>query len=94
VITLRRNEPSALDEEIARLLKEMSETDMESDEYSKLTDHFVKLYKLKAETGHKGVSSDTWALIAANLVGIAFIIGYERANVITSKALSFVSKLR
>lgn len=40
------------------------------------------------------VSVDTWAVIAANLLGIILIIGHERANVVTSKALGFVSKLR
>lgn len=40
------------------------------------------------------ISPDTLALIGANLAGIVVIIGYERMNVITSKALSFVSKLR
>lgn len=40
------------------------------------------------------VSPDTLALIAANIVGIVVIIGHERANVIASKALGFVSKLK
>lgn len=40
------------------------------------------------------VSKDTLAIIGANLAGIAIIIGYERLNVITSKAIGFVSKLR
>jgi hypothetical protein len=40
------------------------------------------------------VSPETWALIGANLAGIVVIIGYERVNVIASKALGFVSKLR
>jgi uncharacterized protein (DUF342 family) len=90
----KTSEPTALDEEIARLLSEMAETEMESEEYSKLTDHFIKLYKLKAETAPKRVSADTWALIAANLAGIILVIGYERANVITTKALAFIQKLR
>lgn len=40
------------------------------------------------------VSLDTWAIIAANLAGIAIIIGYERVNVITTKALGFVTRMR
>jgi hypothetical protein len=42
----------------------------------------------------KRVSPDTLALIAANLSGIIVIIGYERVNVIASKALGFVSRLK
>lgn len=36
------------------------------------------------------VDHNTVALIAGNLLGIAVIVGYERANVLTSKALSFI----
>jgi len=39
------------------------------------------------------VSMDTWAVVGANLAGIVFIIGYERASIITSKAIGFVRKL-
>lgn len=40
------------------------------------------------------VSKETLAVIAANLTGIVIILGYERANVIASKALGFIGKLR
>jgi hypothetical protein len=40
------------------------------------------------------VSSDTLAIIAANVAGIALILSYERMNIITSKALSLVTRLR
>lgn len=49
----------------------------------------------KAETqDRRRVSSDTLALIAANVAGIIMIIGYERVNVIASKALGFVGKVK
>jgi hypothetical protein len=41
-----------------------------------------------------GVKPDTLALIAGNLAGIAIILSFEQVNVITSKALGFVAKLR
>lgn len=40
------------------------------------------------------VSADTWALVGANLAGIFMIIGYERFNVIASKALGFIRQIR
>jgi len=40
------------------------------------------------------VSYDTMVATAANLVGIALIIRHEHVNVITSKAMSFVPKLK
>jgi len=95
MLTIRKpKEPSPLETEIMRLLNEMSETEMESEEYAKLTEQFTKLYKLNAETSRKPVSSDTLALIIANLAGIIVIIGHERANVITTKALNFLARLK
>ena len=88
------SEPTELDAVIARLLEIMENSDIDSEDYAKATDQLIKLYKLKAETAPKRVSSDTWALIAANLAGIILIIGHERANVITTKALGFVQRLR
>jgi len=40
------------------------------------------------------ISPETLVLIGANLAGIALIIGHEKLNVITSKALGFVGKSR
>lgn len=88
-------EPSPLDPAIERLLEIMSETETVSEDYSKMTDQLVKLYKLKKETEPSNrPSADTLALIAANLAGILIIIGHERANVITTKALSFLVRLK
>lgn len=42
----------------------------------------------------KRVSPETLALIAANLTGILVIVGYERANIIATKAVGFVSRLK
>lgn len=86
-------EPSGLEKAIERLLVQMSETPCESKEYSAITDQLVKLVKLQEETtSKKRISPDTLAMIAGNLAGIALIIGYERAHVVTSKALGFVLK--
>ena len=48
--------------------------------------------KKKELENHGRLSKETIAVIAANLVGIVLIIGHERLNVITSKALSFIMK--
>jgi hypothetical protein len=42
----------------------------------------------------KRVSPDTLILVAGNILGIVIIISYEKANVITSRAMNFVMKLR
>lgn len=38
----------------------------------------------------KRPSTDTLLIVGANLLGILIIVGYERANVVSSKALGFV----
>src|SRR5688572_3118937 len=38
------------------------------------------------------VSKDVLATIAANIAAVALVIGYERAHVVTTKALSFIMK--
>lgn len=42
----------------------------------------------------KPVSRDTLVLAGANLLGIVFIVGHERAHVVTSKAIGFIKTLR
>jgi hypothetical protein len=85
---------SALEQAIDDLLLAMQAIEGDSDEYSKMADQLVKLYKLKEIDAPKRISPDTLAIVLGNLAGIMFIVGYERANIVTSKALGFVLKLR
>lgn len=87
------DENSALDNVIDSLLNDMQEKDTLLPEYTVMVDNLVKLNALKDAKSKKRVSPDTIAIIAANLLGIMIIIGHERANVITSKAMSFIPKL-
>ena len=86
-------EPTSLEKETERLLELLSEMQPETEEYAATADQLVKLYKLKEVDSKKVVSPDALVTIAGNLFGIAVIIGYERAHIITSKALGFVTKL-
>lgn len=72
-------------------LKEITPTDPE---FATLTDQVNKLHKMREDMKPDRVKKDTAALIAANLIGIAMITHFERTNVITSKALAFITKLR
>jgi len=90
----KKNEPTTLDIVIERLTSEMHDTDQSSKEYAQLADQLVKLYKLKETDSKMRVSPDTLAIIGANLLGILIIVGHERAHIITTKAIGFVSKLK
>jgi 5'(3')-deoxyribonucleotidase len=95
MLTLRQStKPDALQKEIDRVLADVSEEDVCSEEYATGIDQFVKLNEIKAKHAKKTISPDTWAVIAANLLGIALILHYERADIVTSKAIGFVSKLK
>ena len=87
-------EPSALDLEIKSVLNKMQDITPDTDEYGLLLDRLEKLYKMKVsdKDDRKRVSADTIVMVGANLAGIVMILGFERAHVITSKALSFVLK--
>jgi hypothetical protein len=82
---------SKIDETILTLLAKMEEVeDKSTTEYASMVDQMSKLYKLREENS---VSMDTWATIAANILGIVIVLNHERAHVIASKSFGFVRKL-
>lgn len=88
-------EPNLLELEIIRLHESLTDLPPESKEYAATVDQLLKLAKHKEETTSKRrVSTDTLVVAGANLLGIAMIIGHERVNVITTKAIGFVMKAR
>jgi hypothetical protein len=84
---------TSLQNVIDQITFEMRGFPAESPEFSRCADQLKKLYKLQAIDKPDRVSSDTKALIAANLAGILVIINHERAHVITSKALTYLPRL-
>lgn len=86
--------PSVLDAVIEEALAQLSGINVETEEYARKVDQIAKLMKLKEQNAPKRVSPDTLAIVAGNLAGIVLILGYERAHVVTSKALGFVMKTR
>ena len=87
-------EKSELEQAISEVLFEMHGFGSESDEYAQQVDQLVKLHALKECEVPQRVSKDTMLIVAGNIVGILLILTYERANVVTSKALNFLFKLR
>jgi hypothetical protein len=87
----KRNKQSELDKEIDRQLCVLLEQ-AESPEQIKEAIDLINQRKPAKEK--KTVSPDTLAIVIGNLAGIILILGYEKANVITSKALGFVIRGR
>lgn len=91
----KTTEPTALDKALDEAYTHLASFNPESDEHAAITKQIVELEKIR-DARNKGskISPDTIALIAANLVGIVLILNFEKAGVITSKAMGMVGKLR
>jgi hypothetical protein len=87
-------EQTKLEKAIDDILIELSELSSQTDEYAAMVEQLVKLHKMKEDEKPSRVSQDTVATIAAHLAGILLIVGYERTNVVTTKALAFMHKLK
>lgn len=78
----------ALEDTISDLIRQMSVADATSKEYAYMADQLVKLYSLR-ETP-KRISKDTLAIVGGNLLGILIVVGYERMNAMTSRAMNLL----
>lgn len=67
----------------------------DSEEFDKILKSAERLHALlNIKSPGASVSQDTLVTVAANLLGILLIIKHEDVNVITSKALGFVIRVR
>lgn len=90
----RKPKDDNLTKEIDRVFKQMQDYDPGTAQYAACSEQLDKLYKVRATSMANRVKPDTWLMAASNLLGIGAILGYEKANVLTSKALGFVTKPR
>ena len=84
-----------IQEVIDKILLEMQGKDADSEEFAKMANQLEKLHKMKmAERPDSKFDYNTLIAVGGNLIGIVSILGFERAHVVTSKALGFVLKSR
>lgn len=83
-----------LQDQIEYLLDSMTTYATDSSEYTTLLDKVERLYKISNHENGKKPSVDTILLVAGNLAGILLILNYERAAIVTTKALGFVMKTK
>lgn len=88
-----KSEPDGLDQIIDELQQFLLKIDPDSDKYTATVENLSKLHKLRGEPS-KPISRDAILTTAGSIVGILLILNFERLNVVTSKAISFVTKLR
>lgn len=85
---------SPLQTAIDKAVSELENHEITSDEYATIVNHLAKMQEIENKKNSRSLDPATVATIAANLAGILMIIHHEHVNVITSKALGFVPKLR
>lgn len=99
---LEVKKPTGLELEVDRILKEMQNVKVTSEEYKAMVARLQVLCEAKEReiventslSPWRSISPDTIVTVAGSLLGIMIIVWHEKADVITSKALSFVLKGR
>ena len=94
----RKDDTHQLDEVIAKLIDEIALMDSTDEAYAPAIESLRTL--MEARTADKAaktklaVSNDVIVQALTHLVAIGMILGFEKANVITSKALGFVPRTK
>jgi len=91
--TLR--DTSDLDAALKSAFEDLKAHDADSEQYAKTLTQIERLSALRfPKKESKGITADALLGVVSNLLGIGLILGYEKANVITTKALGFVTKYK
>ena len=85
---------SKKDRELERILDSKLTEMLETAENQKDFEEIMDIIERKANLCKSKIDPNTVAIIAGNLAGIMLILNFEKLNVVTSKALSFVLKGR
>lgn len=88
-------EPTANEKAIAECYSALAGYDEDSKEYAKIVKRITELSALENTTKKSKIklpSPDAALTALTGLAGILLILNYERANVVTSKAMGFVHK--
>lgn len=93
-LPLLSTKTDVLEDTIAAALKQLIDTPLGTEEYAEKLSQIKGLYELKKSNSSQSVSPDTMWTVIGNLTGILLILNYERAHVVTSKAIGFVLKPR
>jgi hypothetical protein len=81
----------ALSNEHSQKMADLESRERVSERERELAEAELALKKLEAEKPDR-VDKNTLAIIAGNVAAVILVIGYERAHVVTTKALGFLMK--
>jgi len=90
-------ETPGLEKAIEDALAELAGMTSDTPEYSdtlKNIERLVALRRIPKQEARKPIDPNTVLTVVANLTGIVAILHYEKANVVASKAVGFIMKLK
>lgn len=91
----RKKDPTPLETVKLDAIQALNHHSPETETYGVILDRVSALHEMqRTEKSDAQVSPETKATIAANLIGIAMILNFERANIVTSKAIGFILRAR
>lgn len=83
-----------IEEEYVRTLALLRQHQAGSEEYAKLLSNVERIHEMMDIKKSSPVSREALLAVGANILGILLIIKHEDVNVITSKALGFVFRVK
>jgi len=87
-----KKDRKTLDQEVERVLEQMSSMSVDTVEYRTAVDNLKVLCDARGVKSHRALSTDVIVAAASNILGVLLILNYEQMHVITSKAISFAFK--
>lgn len=79
-----------LDKELEQIYSDMSTMDRGTESYQRMVDQYSKLMDVKEKHERRRISPEVLVATAGQIAMILLVLHYEKADVITSKAMSFV----
>lgn len=87
-------EKTKIDIEIDQLTLNLKDHPVTSKEYGKIVKRMSELHKIRQEERPDQFSKNNMLAAAASILGILLITKYEYENIVDSKALGFIPKLK
>lgn len=85
--------PTHLQTVIDQLLSDMETTDPTTDEYKALAANVATLYKLQETDKPDRISKDAMLAAGVTLAVALLVLYFEKSNVVTSKAFSYIGRM-
>lgn len=83
-----------LEKEIDKLVLELDSHEPTSEKFGTVVERLSKLHKIQDDRKPERISRNTVITASANILAIIMIIKYEDVNVITTKAMGFIPRIK